>query len=520
MSLSTAANYEELPYTNNAVVASYPLTLATVATLHGFQAPDPHRSRVLELGCGRGGNLLPMAESLPESRFVGIDQSPRQIEEACDGRETLGMQNVDFHVQDFLDVGQQYGAFDYILGHGVYSWVAPNVQEAILRLCGARLAADGIAYLSYNTLPGWHYRGVLRDMLRYHADSDASAAAQIEQARSLFEWVARDIPDRNGLRSQLIVEECGLLARQADGYIYHDQLEPENHPCYFHEFAAQAAAHGLQYIAEAQAQPLLTDIPSTAHLAVREAAKNDRVRYEQYLDFLVHRTFRRTLLCRAGPDVFPKPQAEQLRRCHFKGIASPTKVGADFASSDPLTFHTTEDVRFTSEHPAVKTTLVTLHEMGPLAVPFEALAERTAPRLGFDSPGTFQPLLVDLLLACYHRDVVRVYGTAPVFFPQVSERPVASPVARLQAGGDSRVTNREHRSIGLGEFDRFVLRHMDGTRNRDAILAALCEGARSGKLKLKTDLADLAHDAKLIAALGRSFDDRAEYLAGSGFLIG
>jgi methyltransferase-like protein len=459
-----------------------------------------------------------MAESLPDSHFVGIDLSPRQIREACTGRDILGLQNVEFREQNILAVEEQLGSFDYIIGHGVYSWVSPEVQTGILRVCQSRLAPEGIAYLSYNTYPGWHYRGVVRDMLQFHVEAGRSAHSTVEQARQLLELVARDIPGQQDPRSQLITKECKLLARQADGYIFHEQLEVENRPCYFHEFAASAASYGLQYVAEARMEPLLMSIPSSAHQAFGSAATPDRIRYEQYLDFLVHRTFRRTLLCHDGRDVHASPQTDRLRLCYFKGIASPTSEPTDIGSSDPLTFRTTDEVTFTSQHPVVKTTLVAVLELGPLAVPFDELATQIAARMGDNSDQDLQPMLLDVLKACYQRDVVRVYLKAPEFVPHVTEHPVASPVARLQAQGDSRVTNREHRSIDLSPPDRFLLAHLDGSHGRDELAGVLLAAIGSGKLKVE---GGTAADAKpAVENLRRLVDKRAAYLADNGFLIG
>jgi methyltransferase-like protein len=355
-------------------------------------------------------------------------------------------------------------------------------------------------------------------MLQFHVEAGGSARSKVKQARQLLELEARDIPGQQDPRSQLITKECKLLARQADGYIFHEQLEVENHPCYFHEFAARAASYGLQYVAEARMEPLLMSIPSSAHQAFGSAATSERIRYEQYLDFLVHRTFRRTLLCRNGRDVHANPQTERLRSCYFKGIASPTSEPTGLDSSDPLTFQTTDEVTFASQHPVVKTTLVALHELGPLAVPFDGLAPQIAPRIGDNLDQDLQPMLLDVLKACYERDVVRVYLTAPVFIPHVTKHPVASPVARLQARGDSRVTNREHRSIDLSPTDRFLLAHLDGSRGRDELVGMLLSAVGSGKLKVEG--VTTADTMPAVEDLGRLVDKRAAYLANNGFLIG
>src|SRR3954454_14195896 len=170
MSAPQANSYDELPYLAPPVAEPPPARLAPMAPLHGRSPPDPRRCRVLELGCANGANLFPLAVAMPDAQFVGIDLSPRQIANGRATLATLGIGNVTFRAMSLLDIGDDFGRFDYIICHGVFSWVPAEARDKILAIFAANLAPDGIAYLSYNTYPGWHLRGMVRDMLRYHAD--------------------------------------------------------------------------------------------------------------------------------------------------------------------------------------------------------------------------------------------------------------------------------------------------------------------------------------------------------------
>ena len=159
-------SYDEVPYKSFPFPQSHPDRLATVATLFGMTPPPVEHCRVLELGCSSGGNLIPLAEQLPESRLVGIDASQRQI---ADGQETvraLGLTNIDLQQRDIASVRPEFGEFDYIIAHGVFSWVPNAVQDCILEICARNLAPQGIAYVSYNTYPGWHMDFVRNRMFR------------------------------------------------------------------------------------------------------------------------------------------------------------------------------------------------------------------------------------------------------------------------------------------------------------------------------------------------------------------
>jgi cyclopropane fatty-acyl-phospholipid synthase-like methyltransferase len=142
--------------------------LATLARLFGLSPKRVDESRVLEIGCASGGNLIPMAASLRRSAFIGIDFSATQVRQGVANIEALGLTNVRLLNMNLLDFGDEFGEFDYIIAHGVYSWVPPDVQAKLLAVGARQLAPDGIAYVSYNTLLGWNMRGVIRDAMLFH----------------------------------------------------------------------------------------------------------------------------------------------------------------------------------------------------------------------------------------------------------------------------------------------------------------------------------------------------------------
>lgn len=512
-----AADYEAVAYTNNAFPASHPSSLAMVAELHGLDVPTIDRCRVLEVGSGRGGNLLPMAEGMPASEFVGIDLSPRQIAEANSAKAQLGLENVAFHTMDLMDFGVRFGKFDFILAHGVYSWVPRSVQEGLLDLCRNNLSNNGVAYISYNTLPGWRYRGVVRDLLRQQIDRRASPNGQIRQARSLLDFVVGALPDREGIRTKLVIDECSALQSQADGYIYHDHLEPENHPCYFQEFVTHAGEHDLAFVAEAQPNPLTEALDAETLESVRDRTRGDAIRSEQLIDFLTHRTFRRSVVCHSERHRHASACPDRIRRFFVTSLCHPT---GEYASDEtaPVTFHTTGGDAVTTNHPLVRTTLLALYELGPVAQSFGVVAAEVAGRLGRGNDSSLASELEHVLLATYRRGAVQLSISPSSFCPRVTDRPLAGGVARLQAAGDSRVTNRQHRSIELNPVDRFLLTVMDGQQGHDELATLLRNEVRRGNLGVR-GLDGISHGEEL-AFFQRLFAARASYLASSAYLVG
>jgi cyclopropane fatty-acyl-phospholipid synthase-like methyltransferase len=142
--------------------------MATLAALFGMEPVDINQAQILELGCAAGSNLIPMATQLPGATFVGVEGAARQVAVGQQLVEDLQLGNVTLHHKDILDIDPAFGVFDYIVVHGVYSWVQDAVQEKILSICKQNLSPQGVAYVSYNTYPGWRMRGMLRDMMMYH----------------------------------------------------------------------------------------------------------------------------------------------------------------------------------------------------------------------------------------------------------------------------------------------------------------------------------------------------------------
>src|SRR5436190_10239929 len=302
-------SYDELPYPSVPKVWSHPDRLATIARLYGLHPPPIRRCRVLELGCADGGNLLPMAVALPDSEFVGVDYAPRQIADGQEVVDALGLRNVTLQANDVRAVGDDLGQFDYIIAYGIYSWVPPDVQAAILRLCHEHLSPRGVAFVSYNTYPGWHLRALVREMLVYYVRDVDGLGERVVQSRSFLDFLVNAteaLRQRFGstlhfdVSGSILRAERDHLSTHADTYLAHELLEDVNEPVYFHEFVDRASQHGLQYLAEAEfALMQLDDLPEPIADGLRRISRS-RIEAEQYLDFLCNRTFRQTLLCHAG----------------------------------------------------------------------------------------------------------------------------------------------------------------------------------------------------------------------------
>ncbi len=449
-----ADNYDTLAYAARANPQSHPDRLATVARLLGIAAPPVESARVLEVGCSDGANLLPMAAGLPQATFTGCDISPRAIASARAGAAALGLANVSFVERDLATLAHEDGTFDYIIAHGIYSWVPKVVRDALLALARARLSRNGILFVSYNVYPGCHVRQAVWEMLHHHVDGIAEPQARLAAARELAGILAEpSVPQSEN--DGFLRQELARVATQTDSALFHDDLALFNEPVHFRDFAAHLAAHDLAYLGEARLSTM-----TAAGLTPRVqqlVSRMDRLQREQYLDFARLRRFRQSLACHA--DAEPLAVAPEARALDMHVAAAPPLVGELRENGEFKDAAAPGDV---SGH-ALRRVLKWLAQIAPRVVPVsEAVAwlAATAP----DEARGARPL-PQLLAESHYAGLVELHTVAPGLVATAGERPVASPVVRWQQG--PHLTNLRHETLRIDDASALaMLQLMDGTRTR------------------------------------------------------
>jgi SAM-dependent methyltransferase len=441
--------YDAVRYSNYPYAQTHPDRLATVAILHGLEPPDPFTARVLELGCGAGGNLMAMAAATPGIRAVGVDLAAAPIEDGSAAIAEIGLTNVELRQGDVRDLaGGALGEFDYVVAHGLYGWIPEDARDALLATIDASLAPDGIAYVSYNAQPGGYFRRMLRDAGQWHArDVDPSdELAQAEKAQELYLFLKEQRVTTADTYGALLAREVPVLA---DGPLYrlvHDDLSEYWHPLWFAEFAAHAACHELGYVGEADLYSLRTEmLPEGVEAEVWRLAGGDRIAFENYSDLLTARHFRQSVLCRAGAagDVTAAPAPERTKRLHW----------AVRLKAEPLEVGLVADV------------FAELDRYRPRTLGFDELRDR----LGAD-PGE----LAEALLDGFRRERLIPHAGPLRAASEVGEYPVASRLARWQAAQGPELTSLAYTTVRMEEHAaRLLITLLDGTRDRAAIRAEL-----------------------------------------------
>lgn len=452
--MDTLQSYDELPYERLPFPETEPDFLAALAHLHGFEARGARNARVLELGCAQGGNLIPMAARYPGGEYVGVDLSRVQVEEGRAFIARAGLGNIRLLHGDIAALPPDLGNFDYIIAHGVYSWVPDSVREALLTGCRRLLRPAGIAYVSFNVAAGWRTYGQLRERLLKNDDPGLSPMQRVEQARSVL--VATTFDDER------LQKEADYLLQASASYVFHEYLSDINLAFSFEQFVADAAAHGLRYLGEAGPRRARVALENDWGLSA-EARYARWLEAEAGLDEALNTRFRRALMVR---DDAPLPQPQQAAQ--LDGLAFSADLGSedelDFAAASEQQFVARTGERFPVSQPLLKAFLVVLAGAYPEAASYGTALRRAlelAREYGFagEADEEFREALLDMV----QLQGVRLHTCRTPPPATQAGTPQVCPLARLQASSAGwAVTNVHHTALDIDDWGRFLLAAADG----------------------------------------------------------
>jgi methyltransferase-like protein/2-polyprenyl-3-methyl-5-hydroxy-6-metoxy-1,4-benzoquinol methylase len=498
------ADYDATPYTSLSYPQSAPGRVAAIAYLFGLDTPEVATARVLEIGCGAGGNLIPFAAVHPQARVVGIDLSPVQIEEGGRRAQALSLDNLqllqgDIARMDFAELGQ----FDFVIAHGVYSWVPSEVQEALLTAFRALLAPEGVAYISYNVYPGWKSKEILRDAMLLASGSSVTPEEKAQEARRMVDFL-EEVSRADSTLARIIDDSREHALGHGDSYLLHDELETYNSPCYFYEMLGRATVHGLAYLAEAYPEKMIPANygPKVAEY-VNEKCGGVQVLVEQYLDFVADRTFRETLLVHAerAPQIRYTPHRSRYRRLHIAAQVPP-------ANGQTRLDHSRQDYSFIdgatlfTNDPAIKAALDALTARWPWTLSSQELADAVQTRLaaaGFDTVDKlaerFDGLMEVLILQGQARFQLDPVLADPVQVPLRLDEKIRRMADLTSMESAASTFNLWHETLMLSPIDRHLLSLLDGTRDRDALVEALLAIHRENPIRIERDGEELSDEA-------------------------
>lgn len=506
----SANAYDQVVYESHPFANSHPEHLYTIGKLFDLNPVHFRHARVLELGCASGGNIIPHAQNYPEAEFLGIDLSSVQINQGLQVISTLGLKNIRLETQSILDMSAADGLFDYIICHGVLSWVPENVREKIFDICKTNLSPQGIAFVSYNTLPGWSMVSGVREMMRYHTAHILDPKEKASQARNLLKFVSdTSSAIANKTYGDCIERELTFLNEHDDFYLLHDHLEENNTQFYFYDFVKSVEKKDLQYLADAE---VFTMYPHNFDQKVVEALSqiNNLIQAEQYMDFFRGRRFRQSLLCHKDVRIDRELKPESLLDFYITSKIQPENPQSiDLSPSKNHRMDFVGATRFSSTNRLISALYVTLWENRFKPITVEQLAQKTLERLGSHSgskSAEYEILKMTFLknaLHLYFINAIVLYADPGAHVAEVPLVPKITPLTRYQVTHQTWATNALHNKITLSDSDCALLQRLDGQHSVENLIQLISErlqktGGRTVKKKRTTKRpAQIQKEAKL-----------------------
>ena len=497
--------YDAVPYASHPFPQSAPENLEAIAHLFGLAACPPAQARVLELGCASGGNLIPLAARYPQLQAVGIDLSTVQVQQGQQDITRAGLGNVTLKNMNLEEVDASLGQFDYIICHGVYSWVPPAVQTAILRIASKNLAPDGVVYISYNTYPGWKAREIVRDAMLLRGADRATPAEQLSYARGMVEFL-HDMARDGSVLKKTLEETMPTIQNSQDYYLIHEFLEACNAPCYLKDFVAAAGAQGLAYLGDAEPSTMfVSNYGDKVATPLLQECGSSQVMLEQYLDFIVNRQFRQTVLVKQARASSVRYQLDHARIRHMDYAAFFQCEQPITLDGGPVQCKAWRNVDVTLNTPVSKALALTLNAHYPGTITQEALLDAVCQAVG-QPRSTVEPELLDMLNHLiitggvrYRRTAVRApaaLSTQPQLSAQYRQALVPSQPA------PTTLCNAWHEDVALGIVQQSILPLLDGHHGTEALIAHLLQEAQAGRIRFLrqgatvTDAADMERSAR------------------------
>ena len=460
-----------------------------------------------------------MAQIFPGAEFVGVDASSKQIASGNEAIAFTNVENLRLIAGDLSKLDEDLGKFDYIITHGIYSWVPQEVKDAILSISSKNLNPNGIAYVSYNCLPGWRMRSALRDMMIMHTGGISNVLEKVAQAKALIKFLAESCAEETPY-GKYLRQELEMLRKADDSYIAHEFLESDNDPLYFTDFLKAAAKYNLGYLGDAEPATMVTDnLPAQAAQTLK-SLKLNLLATEQYIDFVRNRTFRSTLLCHSSSALNRNVDPARLEGMHVSSLITLKQAAGD---GKPAIFTSSAGSELTVNEPVTAEVFAYVAKLSPrsqsVAECVGALATSMAERFKNLDPAAVRSDLGRVLLQGYLRKMVDFTIGAPGRRISVLENPEALPLARWQATRSPKVSSPR---LDLLNADPFVAKFItlcDGTRDRGAIVDALVASHEKKEFQLNENNQPITDPERAKFVIEKLYDGSITHLSNLGLLL-
>ena len=525
---------KELPFQKDQHI-TYPLSLAspehlqTVGALFELKQVDLSTARVLELGCANGTNLLNFALNNPNAKCVGIDISKELLDEGNQIVKALEIKNLDLKLISVTELDHSIGEFDYIICHGMASWVSTFVRDKIFEVAKKLLAPNGIAYISYNTRPGWNMASTIRDMMQFHSSLFESSDDKLKQAKLFLNLVTQSLGEQETPYANFLRDEISLLTKFDDQHLKHEYLAENNQQFYFHKFIEKANANGLAYLADAQYHTMFVgNMPSK--IAEKLIKIPSIVRTEQYMDFINNRRFRSSLLCHDNTTI-----NRNITRARVENFYIASDLVADEATpSVELLNNSIESCSFkrpgselteiSTTSPVIKAILYTLTENAGNPLRMDELIDISYNKYNKIPKEEFENEFNQVLGRFVFSPFIKLFAKKPASIAIITDRPQISKLAIYQAQNLNPkrlwITNQLNETFVIYFHEKYVLALLNGLYTIYEIKEMIFEKFKSKEIIVNENDTSISELATLRIVADKCVDLALERMRINYVLIG
>jgi len=417
-----------------------------------------------------------------------------------------------------FDIGANKESFDYIICHGLFSWVPAFVRQKIMDICRETLSQRGLAVISYNALPGWHIVRGLREIMLYHTRHISAPAEKVREARRIIGLLLERVPKQDTVYRAILQNTYERFKEVPDSYVYHDYLEEVNAQFYFHEFVELAREHGFDYVGDVDIPSMYCGDMRLDDIGVRKDA-DAMVTHEQYMDFSNNRRFRHSILCKKGQKIDRTLKKEKIMDFFLTG--GPQVQMTASGSGQHVTFTNAEGEQFVSRDKIMSAALLAIFD-NTMPVAANNIIKHVQQRLGPKNAAPVRQIFIEQALDLVLKGFIRIHSDCPHYTNRVSEKPRAFPLARMQARNKASgtVLNVISHSFPYEGPDRIILSHLDGTKTIEDLVNITIEhlrnNAAAGAPLMSKNTAPLPDRT----AIANAIEATLQRMAKQGMLIG
>lgn len=310
----TGGYVTEIEYTSGFYVELTPVRMNFAALCRGFAAPPRDQPyNWLEIGCGNGLSANGLAATNAHANFFAFDFNPAHIQNAQALARDAGLRNVQFFEDSFEEaLRRELPPMDYIVLHGIYSWVNAANRDLIVALIRRLLKPGGMVYISYNCLPGWSNKAPLRRLMTEYASRRGGPMGERVEAARDFLGTMKEAGMRYFNANPSGAVFADHLISQNVSYLAHEYMNADWELFYHADIVRDMAAAKLTFAASATLAENVDGATMMPAVAALVRAESDPVLRETLRDFAVNQQFRRDLFLRGAVRLSASEQASRL----------------------------------------------------------------------------------------------------------------------------------------------------------------------------------------------------------------